>query len=167
MSLHLENEYEPPLSFDFDMQKTAAQVIEAVIDEEQCPYECDVALTLVDNETIHEINRTHRQIDRPTDVLSFPLIAPEAFADYDKMEAQAEDYFDPDSGELLLGDIVLSLDKVKSQAAEYGHSEKREYAFLIAHSMLHLFGYDHMTPEEAAVMEEKQRQILHRLQIER
>lgn len=167
MSLHLENEYEPPLSFAFDMQATAAQVIEAVIDEEQCPYECDVALTLVDNETIHEINRTHRQIDRPTDVLSFPLIAPEVFADYDKMEAQAEDYFDPDSGELLLGDIVLSLDKVKSQAAEYGHSEKREYAFLIAHSMLHLFGYDHMTPEEAAIMEEKQRQILHGLQIER
>lgn len=167
MSLHMENEYEPPLSFDFDMQATAAQVVEAVIDEEQCPYACDVALTLVDNETIREINRTHRQIDRPTDVLSFPLIAPEAFADYGKIEARAEDYFDPDSGELLLGDIVLSLDKVKSQAAEYGHSEKREYAFLIAHSMLHLFGYDHMMAEEAASMEEKQRRILHALQIER
>lgn len=167
MSLHLENEYKPPLLSDFDIQATAAEVVEAVIDEEQCPFECDVELTLVDNEAIHEINRTHRQIDQPTDVLSFPLIEPEAFADYDKIEAHAEAYFDPDSGELLLGDIVLSLDKVKSQAAEYGHSEKREYAFLIAHSMLHLFGYDHMTPEEAAVMEEKQRQILHRLQIER
>lgn len=165
MSLHLEIEYNSPL--DFDYTNTARRVMDAVIDEEGCPYACDVSLTLVDNESIRELNRSYREIDRPTDVLSFPLIAPEDFADYDALEAHAEDYFDPDSGELLLGDIVLSLDKVKEQAAEYGHSELREYAFLIAHSMLHLFGYDHMTPTEAAVMEEKQRRILDGLHIQR
>ena len=77
------------------------------------------------------------------------------------------DCFHPETGELLLGDIVISAEKVLEQAAEYGHSVKREYAFLIAHSMLHLSGYDHMEPEEAAVMEQKQREILETLGITR
>jgi probable rRNA maturation factor len=78
-----------------------------------------------------------------------------------------EDYFDLESGELCLGDIVISIDKVYEQAQEYGHSLKREYAFLIAHSMLHLLGYDHMAQEEAAIMERKQEEILTRLGITR
>ena len=81
-------------------------------------------------------------------------------------EAEA-DCFDPDSGELVLGDIILSVDKVREQAESYGHSRKREYAFLVAHSMLHLCGYDHMEEGEAAVMEEKQRNILKGLRITR
>ena len=70
------------------------------------------------------------------------------------------DYFDPESGELLLGDIIISADKVKEQAQKYGHSEKREFAFLTAHSMLHLCGYDHMAEEEAKLMEQKQEEVL-------
>ena len=75
--------------------------------------------------------------------------------------------FNPDTGEAILGDIIISVDKVREQAEEYGHSELREFAFLITHSMLHLFGYDHMEPEEAEVMENKQRQILDELSITR
>ena len=113
------------------------------------------------------MNREHRGIDRPTDVLSFPNVDYETPADFSGIEDSIEDYFDPESGELCLGDIVISVDKVLEQAKEYGHSPKREYAFLIAHSMLHLLGYDHMEPEEAAVMEHKQEEILNRLGITR
>ena len=82
-------------------------------------------------------------------------------------EDREADYFDPDTGELILGDIMISVDKVYAQAEEYGHTPRREYAFLIAHSMLHLLGYDHMEPDEAAVMEQKQEEILNRLGITR
>ena len=80
---------------------------------------------------------------------------------------QEEDNFNPDTEEALLGDIVLCVERVKEQAKQFGHSEKREYAFLILHSMLHLFGYDHMTQEESAVMEEKQNKILNQMGIYR
>ena len=83
------------------------------------------------------------------------------------MEQDYEDNFNPDTGEIMLGDIIISVDRVREQAKTYGHSERREYAFLIVHSMLHLFGYDHMTEEEAAVMEAKQHQILDAMHISR
>lgn len=165
MSLNIEIEYN--LSFDFPMEEIAKQVMDAVVESENCPYECSVNLLLVNNNEIHKINKEYREIDRPTDVLSFPMLQGEDFTDYDRLENCVEDYFDPETGELLLGDIIVSLDKVVSQAEAYGHSVKREYAFLIAHSMLHLFGYDHMTPQEADTMEEKQRAILDGLGITR
>jgi probable rRNA maturation factor len=87
--------------------------------------------------------------------------------DFDWLEEHGDDCFHPESGELLLGDIVISVEKVREQAEAYGHSEKRELAFLVAHSMLHLFGYDHMTPEESARMEAKQEAILQSLGITR
>ena len=87
--------------------------------------------------------------------------------DFSKLEDDYDDNFNPDTGEIMLGDIVISVDKVLEQAESYGHTTKREYAFLIVHSMLHLFGYDHMTPEEAAVMEAKQKQILDEMNITR
>ena len=111
------------------------------------------------------MNMEYREVDRPTDVLSFPQVEYESPADFSWAEEHEMDCFDPDTGELFLGDIVISLDKVKEQAKSYGHSEKREYAFLILHSMLHLFGYDHMTPEEAAIMEGKQTEILNEMNI--
>ena len=83
------------------------------------------------------------------------------------IEEDINSYVDPDSEEIVLGDIMVSAEKVIEQAKEYGHSQKREFAFLVAHSMLHLLGYDHMTPEEAAVMEEKQRNVLEILGISR
>ena len=86
--------------------------------------------------------------------------------DFSAIEEDA-DSFDPETGELLLGDIVLSGDRILSQAQEYGHSVRREFAFLIAHSMLHLMGYDHIEPEEAETMESRQRKILDLLDIKR
>ena len=165
MTILLEEETE--VSFDFDYRALADEVIGAACDAENCPYEAEVNLTLVDNEAIHAINREYRQIDRPTDVLSFPMQTYDSPADFSRVEECVEDNFNPDTGELLLGDIIISVDKVKEQAAAYGHSEKREYAFLILHSMLHLFGYDHETEEERTLMEARQRAILDDLGITR
>lgn len=162
MTVTIEEEQNP--QFDFDYQTLAKEVIEAALEWEKFPYEAEVNLLLVSLEEIHEINREHRQIDSPTDVLSFPMIEYEKPGDFSKLE-QDEDNFNPDTGEALLGDIILCVDKVKEQAESYGHSPKREFAFLILHSMLHLFGYDHMTEEEAAVMEKKQRDILEHMNI--
>ena len=164
MTLRFEKEYDKELGLDYEA--LAGQVINAALDAEGCPYEIEVDLTLTDTEGIHEINREFRQIDAPTDVLSFPLVDYEAPADFDFLE-EADEYFNPESGELLLGDIVINLDRVESQAKEFGHSVRREYAFLIAHSMLHLMGYDHMSPEEAKAMEERQDGILNSLGITR
>ena len=160
-------EEETAVSFDFDHLKLAREVIIAACDAEKCPYEAEINLTFVDNERIHEINREYRQIDRPTDVLSFPMQNYETPADFSHVEECVEDNFNPDTGELLLGDIILSVNKVKEQAAIYGHSEKREFAFLILHSMLHLFGYDHETEQEREIMEKRQRNILDDLGITR
>lgn len=165
MTILLEEETE--VSFDFDYRVLANTVITAACDAEACPYEAEVNLTLVDNESIHKINREYRQIDRPTDVLSFPMQTYEAPGDFSHVEDRVEDNFDPDTGELLLGDIILSVEKVREQAAAYGHSEKREFAFLILHSMLHLFGYDHETEQEREAMEDRQRRILDHLNITR
>lgn len=142
----------------------AKKVIETASDYVGCPYEIEVNLLLTVNEEIREMNRQFREMDKPTDVLSFPMIDYEVAGDFRFLE-EAEDCFHPETGELILGDIVISKEKVLAQAEEYGHSVEREYAFLIAHSMLHLFGYDHMEEEERIVMEEKQREILERLQI--
>ncbi len=163
MSFYLEEEC--TVDFSFDYESLARKVIDFCLEHESFPYEAEVNLTLTDNDGIWTINREHRQIDRPTDVLSFPMLSYETPGDFSFLEDENEDDFNPDTGEALLGDIVISVDKVREQAAAYGHSEEREFAFLITHSMLHLFGYDHMEPEDAKVMEEKQRQILEALQI--
>ena len=153
--------------FSFHYKKLAESVIEHSLDTEGFPYEAEVNLTLVDEERIHEINLDMRQIDAPTDVLSFPMIAYEYPADFDGVDDQLDDCVNPDTGEVLLGDIVICVPRVYQQAEEYGHSVKREYAFLITHSMLHLMGYDHMVPEEAERMEAHQRKILDTMGITR
>ena len=164
MTINYETETDIP--FDFDACSLAHSVIEFAMDYEHFPYEYEVNLTLVDNERIHEINHEFRQIDRATDVLSFPLIDYLSPVDYSQLES-SDDYFNPDTGEAMLGDIVISVPKVLEQADAYQHSIKREYSFLIVHSILHLLGYDHMTPEEAAVMEKKQHDILEQMNITR
>lgn len=165
MTLYFENETEK--TFDFPIEETAKAVMLKVLELENCPYEATVNLLLTTNEGIREFNRQYREIDRPTDVLSFPNISYDAPADFSHVKQEAFDCFEPDSGELLLGDIIISADKVKEQAKSYGHSEKREFAFLTAHSMLHLLGYDHETEKEAAIMEQKQEQALQELQVTR
>lgn len=165
MSFFLEEEVE--VDFAFDYKQIAEKVVNYCIEREKFPYEAEVNLTLTDNEGIHIINKEYREIDRPTDVLSFPMLSYDAPGDFSFLMEENEDDFNPDTGEAMLGDIIISVDKVKEQAREYGHSELREFAFLITHSMLHLFGYDHMEPEEAEVMERRQREILEELQITR
>ena len=153
-------EYEAQKQLDLPYREIIEEIVLAAMDYEECPYEAEVNVILTDNPAIQEINREYRQIDAPTDVLSFPMVDYETPSDFDHVEEAAEDYFNPETGELMLGDIVISVDKVEEQAEQYGHSQKRELAFLVAHSMLHLFGYDHMEDEERLVMEQKQREIL-------
>lgn len=165
MTYYVENETE--VVYPFDTEQLIKQVADAVLDAEGCPYETEINVLITDNEGIRTFNREYRQIDRETDVLSFPNIPFESEADFSIVEEEEADYFHPDTGELILGDIILSADRIAEQAENYGHSLRREFAFLVAHSMLHLCGYDHMTPEEAKVMEAKQTQILNELGITR
>lgn len=163
MSFILEEEVKVP--FEFDYATLAEKVVNACLDYAGFPYEAEVNLTLTDNEGIHTINKEFRQIDRPTDVLSFPMLSYEAAGEFAFLDDEDCDDFNPDTGEALLGDIVISVEKVLEQADNFGHSIEREYAFLITHSMLHLFGFDHMEEEEAKVMEAKQKEILHKMNI--
>ena len=125
--------------------------------EETLAYEginddCEVSVTLCDNEEIRELNLRFRNIDRATDVLSFPLF------DDDGMDAHVEEL------DCMLGDIVLSLERARQQAEEFGHSFEREVAFLTVHSTLHLLGYDHETsPEDEADMRSRQTEITNRM----
>lgn len=164
MTCFLENEY--GASFDFDLQKVFEQAVSAVLSHLDCPYETTVNLLLVDDEAIRGINSDARGIDAPTDVLSFPVSDYEDPGDFSSLEENA-DAFDPDTGELLLGDIVISVDHLLKNAEDYGHSDKREYAFLIVHSMLHLTGFDHMEERDRIPMEEAQKQIMAALGINR
>lgn len=152
-------EYETDICLKLPYKELIKQVVAAALDYEQCPYEACVSVILTDNEQIHQVNLEMRRIDRPTDVLSFPMNEYPAPGDFSKLEEEP-DSFEPDSGELLLGDIMISVEKVQEQALAYGHSETRELAFLVAHSMLHLMGYDHMEEEERQDMERRQREIL-------
>ena len=136
MSLFIEEEGGSALPFD--VEETARSVVEAALELEECPYEAEVSLLLTTDEEIHKMNLEFRQIDRATDVLSFPMLEYETPGDLSGIDEE-----------------------------RYGHSPKREYAFLIAHSMLHLFGYDHMEEEERRIMEERQRRIMEKVQIPR
>ena len=162
----VQYECETDISLELDCEALAKKVAQSVLELENCPYDSQVNLVLTDNSGIHEVNRQFRGIDAPTDVLSFPMIPFETPADYQILD-QDESFFDLDTVELLLGDIMLSAERVISQAEDYGHSIKREFCFLVAHSMLHLLGYDHMVPEEAAIMEQKQEAALEKLGITR
>ncbi len=165
MTSYVENETD--VIFAFPVEETVNKVMEAVLDSEGCPYEASVSVLLTDDEGIRMFNKEYRDMDKATDVLSFPNVSYDEPSMFEGLEDAAADCFDPDSGELVLGDIIISVDKVRSQAESYGHSELREFAFLVAHSMFHLCGYDHMEEEEAAVMEEKQKTILDILNITR
>lgn len=146
-----QDKLSPPENFEELVEKCAR----AALDEEQIEDDAEVSVTLVDNERIREFNNEFREIDRETDVLSFPL------GDENGFETN------PDTDAILLGDIVISLEKAQSQAEEYGHSFLREVAFLLTHSLFHLLGYDHMTPDEEKEMFAKQEKVLEKLGITR
>lgn len=165
MTITIEEE-EKPL-FDFDYNKLTEEVIKFSLEYEKFPYEAEVNVILTDAASIREINLEYRDMDKSTDVLSFPMLNLDAAGDYTSIKDYLEDNFNPDTGEVMLGDIVISVPKVMEQAELYGHTPKREYAFLIVHSVLHLLGYDHMTPKDAAFMENKQETILKEMEISR
>ena len=147
----------------------AKKVIEHILQKEGCPFDCEVNLTMTDNDGIQAVNKEFRDIDKPTDVLSFPncdFDTPGEFSQF-RDEDVYFDCFNPENDYFVLGDIMISRDKMLAQAEEYGHGVTREYAFLIAHSVLHLIGYDHMEEEEAKHMEAKQNEYLNDLGITR
>jgi probable rRNA maturation factor len=132
--------------------------IEQTLKVETINIPTEVSVTIVSNKEIREINKEQRDIDKATDVLSFPMIEFEEgikIEDMIKMESG-----NPDTEEIYLGDIVLSWDKVKLQSNDYGHSVDRELCFLVVHSVLHLLGYDHMTEADEEAMTMKQKEIL-------
>lgn len=146
-----QNKLAPPEDFEALVEACAR----AALEEEEIVDDAEVSVMLVDNARIRELNAEYREIDRETDVLSFPLGDDEGFE------------VDPDTDAILLGDIVISLEKAQSQAEEYGHGLRREVAFLITHSLFHLLGYDHMTEEEEKEMFAKQEKVLEKLGITR
>lgn len=163
MTINIENEYtgeDFASILPFDIKAVADKVVNAALDELDCPYEVSVSILLTDSEGIRGINAEMRDIDAETDVLSFPMCEYEEPGCFDHLEDDISGNFDPETGELLLGDIVLCVPRIRSQADQYGHSTLREYAFLIAHSLLHLTGFDHMVPEEEERMFALQEKIL-------
>ena len=150
LRIYFENEQDK-LPITYKMKMLVREAIEATLDFEDFRNVCEVSVTFIDNEGIHELNKKFRGVDKPTDVLSFPLF------DY---EGESEE---PPIDEIInnLGDIVISLEKAQEQAEEYGHSFEREVAFLCVHSMLHLLGYDHERSEEEDIeTRAKQREIM-------
>jgi len=136
-------DYETEERLDLPYEEIINNVVEEAIDYVECPYDAEVNVLLTDNEGIHQINLDMRQIDNPTDVLSFPM----------------------EDGEKIIGDIVLSLEKAYEQAEEYGHSPAREIGFLTVHSMLHLYGYDHIEEEDRVKMRVMEEKILTKLKL--
>ena len=166
MTVYLEEEsVNAASSFDFDHNRLLQEIISAVLEEESMEDAVQVSVTFTDEAHIKELNRQFRSINRPTDVLSFPMLSFSAPGS-EHILSESMDY-DPQTDELLLGDIVLCIPAIFDQAREYGHSVKREYAFLLVHSMLHLLGYDHLTEEDRQLMEAKQRILMERLSIYR
>lgn len=158
--VYIENNQDKE-EFTDELRECIGLVAQRTTEYENCNFDAEVDVTIVDNEEIRTINREHRDKDAATDVLSFPMIE---FDGDNEVDAE----LDMDGGAVLLGDIVISLERAREQAQEYGHSLKREVAFLTAHSMLHLLGYDHEeSEEEARIMFQKQDEILDSLGITR
>ena len=140
-------------------EKLIEKVVSTVLEMEQIKKKLDVYITLTNNENIRKINAEHRQIDKATDVLSFPM--------FDRAEIDSLKVEDEEEFEDILGDIIVSVEKVREQAEEYGHSFERELAYLVTRGMLHLLGYDHMIEEEKVVMRKREEEILGALEITR
>ncbi len=161
MNIEIRNEQDL-----FEINDSITEIVEKAITASlkymEFEYDAEVSVMFVDNEEIHNLNKLHRGIDRATDVLSFPMF------EYDEDGNIIEEYADfSDSGELILGDIVISLERAKQQSEEYGHSFEREIGFLTVHSMLHLLGYDHMNEEDEKEMFGYQNEILNEMGLKR
>ena len=165
MTIYFEDE--AMLTFAFDMEKQLDKVISFVRDYVKCPYDIEVSVTMVDKASIQQVNSAFRDMNQATDVLSFPMMEYDKPLAFDGETFKGSISLSPDTEELVLGDIVLCSEVIKELAKEYGHSELREFSFLVVHSMLHLFGYDHIVERERIEMEEEQKKIMNMLGIER
>lgn len=165
--IYIDNRQEK-ISVSDALSEELTNVIEFALKEEEVDIKCEVSLLFVDNEEIKEINKDTRGIDRETDVLSFPMLEYEdkkVFKDLYKDYKFSQSDFDGE--ELVLGDIVLSLEKALEQSQEYNHSFEREASYLVVHSVLHLLGYDHMEDEDKVIMRSREEDILNKLNITR
>jgi probable rRNA maturation factor len=165
--IYIDNRQEK-ISLDKDFEKIIEDVIITALNEENVDRSCEISVIFVDNISIREINKETRNMDKETDVLSFPML------DYPKGKVYKDVYinynFDAsffDEADLVLGDVVLSLEKAKEQSEEFNHSFTRECCYLVVHSILHLLGYDHMEEEEKSIMREREESILEKLNITR
>ncbi len=137
-------------SLTSSQEEVMKRAVETALKAEGFDLDCEISVVITDNSGIHEINREHRNIDAPTDVLSFPqydFVSPTVFA---------EELFEP----VMLGDIVISKERLIAQAEEIGHSFEDELAYLTVHSVLHLLGYDHMEEQDKKLMREREKTIV-------
>ena len=142
-----------------NMYQLIIKAVGETLKDEKFPHSAEISVTFITNKAIHKLNREHREKDRPTDVLSFPMWEREELFDGSAML---------DGGAVTLGDIIISAEKAKAQAEEYGHSIEREIAFLAVHSTLHLLGYDHeVSEEDDRYMNDKQEEVLTRIGLTR
>ena len=170
--------------FDFDEEKLSKKIAKTIFEMEKCPYDFSFSISLVSNRRIKTINRVERGIGRATDVLSFPNIEYDKPASFKRYVRIAKDspnknnsrnkktiidvsILDTGNNTIFLGDVVISYETLLKQARLYNHSIKREYSFLLTHSLLHLLGYDHMVKKDEAKMFKKQDEILDKLKIYR
>ena len=140
MNLIISNETNEKI----DMDEKLKSVVKTVLETEGLPLEYEVSITFVDIDEIHKLNKEFRSVDRPTDVLSFPM----------------DEDFSIEGVDTMLGDIVISMDIAKDQAKDFGHSLDREIMYLTAHSMLHLLGYDHMDEAEKTEMRAREKEVM-------
>lgn len=147
MEIYIDNRQDK-VEISEEISEIIQKVVNEVLSFENKSLDCEVSVSFVDNQEIKELNREYRGVDKDTDVLSFPM----------------EDEFFIE-GPILLGDIIISMEKALEQSEDFGHSLYREIAYLTAHSMFHLLGYDHMEDEEKSIMREKEKEIMKRLKI--
>lgn len=159
LRLYIDNNQDK-INVDEELENLAKLVIKKALEYEGVNEKCEVNLMFVDNQEIKEINNEQRNIDSATDVLSFPMLD----AKNGEILVSESDYFED---YLVLGDIVISLERAKEQAEEYGHSFFREVGFLTCHSILHLLGYDHMEDSDRVIMRQKEEKILSLLELTR
>ncbi|NMA49579.1 MAG: rRNA maturation RNase YbeY [Tissierellia bacterium] len=135
------------IKLDESITQGLVEVIQTCLEVEGLDLGTEVSVSFVNNDEIKNLNRNFRGVDKETDVLSFPI------------------EYDFHVGAMLLGDIIISIQKAIEQAQKYGHSIQRELAYLTAHSMLHLMGYDHLNDKDKAIMRKKEKEIMKRLEI--
>ncbi len=165
--MKLEIEYREGLQLPdgwLALMRAAADAAERV---EQLPQPAAVHVLVTDDAEIWSINRSMRQVDRATDVLSFPTVSYPQGTHAGCVPVLLSREYDPDINAVYLGDIVISLDHVRQQAAEYGHRPERELCYLLTHGLFHLFGYDHITDADRAIMRKMEEQSLTDIQMER